>query len=352
MPGAEPERELTQARYDGRPPYQIAVIPGQGGRLAVASDEVLEQRNGAGCAVMQQEMAKVEVAVSSAHFTEVDDAGVPAPVVEPDMGGIEVAVRQVPSGDRPLPLLVDDGLQRLEVPATESAGQPPRPPPGQVTGHELGVAGQFGAQPRQAVPAQPAEALNLDGVDQGSITTGRPHRPARLLVGSMAGQAPPGQGSDDQERAVQIARPGLDVHDHGHPHAQPGQAGEHLGINGQILARLLGDPEVVGHAVNADPVHHQQPARRGRLDRHRARTGKHPAHHRPQQGDVHHMLLPYSPSLPQRPYPGGPAVAANSALLLPGAPPVPSRRKARTHRPDRQLQATVVWSPTENTSPH
>jgi hypothetical protein len=98
VPGAEPERELTQARYDGRPPYQIAVIPGQGGRLGVASDEVLEQRNGAGCAVMQQEMAKVEVAVSSAHFTEVDDAGVPAPGGEPDVGGIEVAVRQVPSG--------------------------------------------------------------------------------------------------------------------------------------------------------------------------------------------------------------------------------------------------------------
>jgi hypothetical protein len=138
---------------------------------------------------MQQEVAKVEVAVGSAHFAEVDDAGVPAIVVEPDAGGIQVAVRQVPSGDRPLPLLVDNGLQRLEVPGSESAGQPPRPPPGQVTGHELGVAGQFGAQPRQAVPAQPAEALNLDGVDQGGITAGRPHRPARLLVGPMPGQA-------------------------------------------------------------------------------------------------------------------------------------------------------------------
>ena len=77
----------------------MAVIPGQGGRLGVASEEVLEQRNGAGCAVMQQEVAKVEVAVGSAHFAEVDDAGVPAMVVEPDVGGIEVAVRQVPSGD-------------------------------------------------------------------------------------------------------------------------------------------------------------------------------------------------------------------------------------------------------------
>jgi hypothetical protein len=141
---------------------------------------------------MQQEVAKVEVAVSSAHFAEVDDAGVPAPVVEPDVGGIEVAVRQVPSGDRPLQLLVDDGLQRPEFPGSESADQPPRPPPGQVTGHELGVAGQLGAQPRLAVPTQPAEALNLDGVDQGGITAGRPHRPARLLVGSMAGQALPG----------------------------------------------------------------------------------------------------------------------------------------------------------------
>jgi hypothetical protein len=42
VPGAEPERELTQARYDGRPPYQMAVIPGQGDRLGIASEEVLE----------------------------------------------------------------------------------------------------------------------------------------------------------------------------------------------------------------------------------------------------------------------------------------------------------------------
>ena len=99
------------------------MIPGQGGRLGVASDEVLEQRNGAGCAVMQQEMAKVEVAVSSTHFTEVDDAGVPAPVVEPDVGGIEVAVRQVASGDRPLPLLVDaDVLELADIDQPVPAG--------------------------------------------------------------------------------------------------------------------------------------------------------------------------------------------------------------------------------------
>ena len=44
------------------------MILGQCGGLGVADKEVLEQRNGTGGAVVQQEVAKVEVAVGSAHF--------------------------------------------------------------------------------------------------------------------------------------------------------------------------------------------------------------------------------------------------------------------------------------------
>jgi hypothetical protein len=71
---AEPQRKLAKAEKDGRNPDPLPVIIGQRSDLGVPGQERVEQFRRAGLAVMQQEVAEVEVELGAAHLTEVDDA--------------------------------------------------------------------------------------------------------------------------------------------------------------------------------------------------------------------------------------------------------------------------------------
>ena|ERR1700691_2342088 len=78
--GAEPARELAEAEQDRRRADRLAVAAGQRADLKVALQEGAEELRGPGFAVVEQEMAQVEIGVGAAHLAEVDDAAVAAGV--------------------------------------------------------------------------------------------------------------------------------------------------------------------------------------------------------------------------------------------------------------------------------
>src|SRR5262249_50413391 len=101
---------------------------------------------------------------------------------------------------------------------------------------------------------------------------------------------------DDHEGAAQVPRCRLDVHDGGHPGPQPCEAAKHERIGAQVLACLLGDPEVADAVVGANPVHDRQATWRGWLHGHRARVAKHPAHDQAHHVGVDDALLAHDTS--------------------------------------------------------
>lgn len=73
-------------------PYLVTVPFGEWPSLGVAGEEVFEEGLRTGLAVVEQEVASVEEGIGAAHLPEVDEAGVPAMAVEPDVGHIKVAM--------------------------------------------------------------------------------------------------------------------------------------------------------------------------------------------------------------------------------------------------------------------
>ena len=94
--------------------------------LAVALQEGREQLGWPGFAVVQQEVAQVEIRVRAADLPEVDDAAVVASV-RVDVGDVQIPMNQMPDTKRPLLLGFGKRTQSVQLAWAKDLSQPARP---------------------------------------------------------------------------------------------------------------------------------------------------------------------------------------------------------------------------------
>ena len=208
------------------------------------------------------------------------------------MGDIEVSVNQVALVQDPVALGFYDGFQGLEVGGFEHIGQPARRGLGQVGHHEVGVAAQLGGErPAETGPAQPAETIYPEGVDDRRVPTRGAHRTPGLLIRTCPSEAVSGDLCDDHHRSVKLGRVGLHVKDRRDRDAQLAQPVEYLGVGAQVLAGRFCYSDEEGTVVHAYPVDDYDPAVRGRLDKDMPGCFENAANQAAEVGDLNRELL-------------------------------------------------------------